>query len=205
MEKDNPTYAGLIGDLQGLPQKPIKSSSPKTGTSVGLIVLAFICASIIMGAAGYLIGKNYLDAEEIKAEFSGVKKSRANFKQRLNAFTDWVLRWAREIPTSFVARNLVDVWRDLEASLGPFGDGRPPIPKKLRSAIIARDEMTCRYCQRQGDSRRGPDKRSWHLDHRVPYSLGGATDETNLVLACSTCNLKKHDSEEEAFLKRLMV
>jgi 5-methylcytosine-specific restriction endonuclease McrA len=33
--------------------------------------------------------------------------------------------------------------------------------------------------------------RAFHFDHRIPFSKGGLSDETNIVLACARCNLRK--------------
>lgn len=40
------------------------------------------------------------------------------------------------------------------------------------------------------------------LDHRVPISRGGRTEESNLVAACLACNLEKHTQTDEEFLGR---
>jgi 5-methylcytosine-specific restriction endonuclease McrA len=33
----------------------------------------------------------------------------------------------------------------------------------------------------------------YHVDHVIPLSKGGTNDPSNLVIACPTCNLSKHD------------
>ena len=32
---------------------------------------------------------------------------------------------------------------------------------------------------------------AFHFDHKIPYCQGGASDETNIVLACAKCNLRR--------------
>jgi len=43
----------------------------------------------------------------------------------------------------------------------------------------------CAYC------RRNLRRRTATVDHLVPRSAGGTDDDSNLVLACATCNLAK--------------
>ena len=75
---------------------------------------------------------------------------------------------------------------------------------KVRKAVLERDKA-CVYCNLpvariRDDSEGGPndhwrayDKygRPFHFDHRTPFSRGGASDESNVVLACAECNLRK--------------
>lgn len=56
--------------------------------------------------------------------------------------------------------------------------------KTLRKQIIERDKSKCRYCGNKVDG-------IIHIDHVIPYSLGGRTEIENLVTACSGCNLRK--------------
>jgi 5-methylcytosine-specific restriction endonuclease McrA len=55
----------------------------------------------------------------------------------------------------------------------------------LRAMVVERDGFRCRYC--------GEDvaPKKIHIDHVIPYSLGGYTEYGNLVVACVRCNLKK--------------
>jgi 5-methylcytosine-specific restriction endonuclease McrA len=60
--------------------------------------------------------------------------------------------------------------------------------EKLRQFIRKRANYHCEYCKRseevQGDI--------FHIDHIIPRSAGGETDETNLCLACDLCNSSKY-------------
>jgi 5-methylcytosine-specific restriction endonuclease McrA len=49
-----------------------------------------------------------------------------------------------------------------------------------RKEIFRRDNYTCQYCGRHFSN--------LTLDHVIPRRLGGKTDWTNLVAACSRCN-----------------
>jgi len=75
---------------------------------------------------------------------------------------------------------------------------------KVRKAILERCRE-CIYCGRpvariRDDSEGGPNDqwraydsegRPFHFDHRIPFIKGGASDESNIVLACANCNLRK--------------
>lgn len=58
------------------------------------------------------------------------------------------------------------------------------ISADLRLAVWAASGRVCAYCD-QGLERDG----SWHVEHVVPFSVGGKTEIANLVAACVTCNL----------------
>lgn len=80
---------------------------------------------------------------------------------------------------------------------------------KVRKAVLERDKA-CVYCNLavariRDDSEGGPndhwrayDKygRSFHFDHKIPFSRGGNSDEANIVLACADCNLRKSNRRE---------
>lgn len=54
----------------------------------------------------------------------------------------------------------------------------------IREKVRNRDRDTCRYC---GKVCTGP----IHLDHVIPSSRGGGDSDTNLVVACVECNMRK--------------
>jgi len=66
------------------------------------------------------------------------------------------------------------------------------IPRSLRQAVRERDIGRCRYCRLvqfgQGAS--------FHIDHIIPRSKGGATSLENLALQCPSCSLHKADRIE---------
>ncbi len=79
---------------------------------------------------------------------------------------------------------------------------------KVRKAVLERDKA-CVYCGRpvfriRDDSQGGPNDhwraydeygRPFHFDHKRAFSRGGASDESNIVLACADCNLRKAKGE----------
>lgn len=61
------------------------------------------------------------------------------------------------------------------------------IPADLRAIVIERAQRRCEYCGLAQDGQEA----TFHIDHVVPRSAGGATDEANLTLACVGCSLRK--------------
>jgi 5-methylcytosine-specific restriction endonuclease McrA len=53
-----------------------------------------------------------------------------------------------------------------------------------RFNLFLRDRFTCQYCGEK-------DMRNLTFDHVVPRAKGGKTEWTNIVAACSACNLAK--------------
>jgi len=58
-------------------------------------------------------------------------------------------------------------------------------------------EGRCFYC---GELLYGAFDLEPHRDHRVPIARGGSNYISNIVWACSSCNLRKHDKTAEEFL-----
>lgn len=63
------------------------------------------------------------------------------------------------------------------------------IPKAIRTSVFERDAARCRYC---GLVQFGQ-AAVFHVNHIIPKSKGGVTDEANLVLQCPHCSLRKSD------------
>lgn len=62
---------------------------------------------------------------------------------------------------------------------------RSAIPTNVRSSVLNRDGKRCVYC--------GGEDGPFHFDHLWPVSRGGLDTASNIVLACSPCNLSKGD------------
>lgn len=65
----------------------------------------------------------------------------------------------------------------------------PSVWARLRSAVFARDDYTCRYCGVRGTQ--------LECDHVMPVSRGGSNGLDNLVTACIGCNRSKRDKTPE--------
>ncbi len=61
------------------------------------------------------------------------------------------------------------------------------IPQALRNRVILRAGNRCEYC---GLSQVGQEA-TFHVDHIIPVTDNGLTEEGNLALACVSCSLKK--------------
>jgi 5-methylcytosine-specific restriction endonuclease McrA len=64
--------------------------------------------------------------------------------------------------------------------------------RKIRVAILRRDNNTCYYCGIPTATT---------VDHLTPVEQGGNNTITNLVAACSYCNNSKGNRTEEEYLK----
>jgi len=60
---------------------------------------------------------------------------------------------------------------------------------RVARQIAARDGHMCVYCGATAESSGSP----LHLDHLTPRSKGGEDVATNLVLACRSCNCRRHN------------
>jgi hypothetical protein len=63
------------------------------------------------------------------------------------------------------------------------------VSPKVEEFVRRRADDRCEYC-RMHQSLQGA---TFHVEHIVPQSKGGLSDEANLAIACPTCNLHKSD------------
>jgi hypothetical protein len=61
------------------------------------------------------------------------------------------------------------------------------VSARLRRLVVARASGRCEYC---GLAQAGQEA-TFHIDHIVPESADGRTEEQNLALACVSCSLRK--------------
>lgn len=73
---------------------------------------------------------------------------------------------------------------------------RRKMTPQLRYKILYRDKYTCKYCGKLLIDEK------FHIDHMLPVSRGGHTEESNLVAACVECNLSKGAKTAEEFMSR---
>ncbi|MFZ1463284.1 MAG: HNH endonuclease [Anaerolineae bacterium] len=69
---------------------------------------------------------------------------------------------------------------------------RQSIPREVRVRVARDANHRCAYCQ-TSERVIGP---LLEIDHIVPESKGGSSDESNLTLACPLCNSHKSDAIE---------
>lgn len=69
---------------------------------------------------------------------------------------------------------------------------RANIPNALKNQVIERSGGCCEFCRAQ--LRFSPN--SFHVEHHIPLSRGGANTIDNLTLACPQCNLHKATKTE---------
>jgi hypothetical protein len=89
---------------------------------------------------------------------------------------------------------------DVRERLTPNKRGRRgvrAIPLGLRFQVFERDDGTCCYCGRGRH-----DDVSLHVDHVLPYSLGGLSVISNLQTLCNECNLGKGNRSTADFRKK---
>ena len=65
----------------------------------------------------------------------------------------------------------------------------PGIATRLRRSVVERAQDRCEYCRLPQEGQEA----TFHIDHIVPLSAGGVTEEANLALACVSCSLRKGD------------
>lgn len=66
---------------------------------------------------------------------------------------------------------------------------RAKVTPSLRIKVLKRDNYTCKKCGRTNDDI------MLCIDHIIPVSKGGLTEESNLQVLCVDCNLGKSDKE----------
>jgi 5-methylcytosine-specific restriction endonuclease McrA len=95
----------------------------------------------------------------------------------------------REIGTTRYRMSMPSIIRMLYYIVRPHKE--VPMTKKN---ILLRDDHTCQYCGRAGDT----------IDHVMPRSRAGKSTWENCVCACSMCNTRKNSrTPEEANMKLL--
>ena len=94
---------------------------------------------------------------------------------------------------------------DIQPVAGATDDEAELDPKEwrsIRTAVLKRDDYTCRYCgtYRKGErvwaggsGRKARYRSALHVDHVIPKSKGGSDELENLVTSCVGCNLEKYN------------
>ena len=65
------------------------------------------------------------------------------------------------------------------------------VSERMRFRILLRDGFECQSCGASPLKNRGVEL---HVDHILPWSKGGETEDENLETKCTRCNLGKGDA-----------
>jgi hypothetical protein len=69
------------------------------------------------------------------------------------------------------------------------------ISESVKNGVDLRDKGLCQYCLMSGIK-----QQAVAYDHFIPFALGGASDISNVQLACAACNRTKwHNHPKEVF------
>jgi len=204
------TRAELLADLRRVAQKRGKNTVPyeeysRFGRcSSRTFARRFGSWNTALQSAGLAIGSHYnIPTEELFANLARVWQAvgrqpvRGDMLRPLSAFTSspYLRRfggWRRALAAFVAWANGGNKPEDMEA-------GRLPAPRttprcanvRLRYAVLTRDFCKCQVCGRSPAT--DPATRL-HVDHKIPWSLGGPTTLENLVTLCEKCNLGKGNS-----------
>jgi hypothetical protein len=69
----------------------------------------------------------------------------------------------------------------------PSGKGKLQSKAKEALSVV----KVCAYCKDYGTYDKGPDGKSWHMDHIIPWAVRPLESLSNYVKACHTCNMRK--------------
>ena len=75
-------------------------------------------------------------------------------------------------------------FKDVSTTISNREKGKS-IPAQLRVRVLTRDGFRCKMCGVTAEEMK------LHVDHIVPVSRGGITEERNLQTLCQKCNLGK--------------
>lgn len=84
--------------------------------------------------------------------------------------------------------SLIYTFKDVAAIVKGHSKAKGKIPARLRLTVLERDGRTCRVCGRKST------EVGLHVDHIIPTSKGGLTEERNLQTLCRDCNIGKSNS-----------
>lgn len=113
-----------------------------------------------------------------------------SWQKSLEAFVNWIDdNFEEDIEDEIEHLNSIEIKRQPYSS----NRGTRNISLALRLKVMERDGYMCVKCH--ANRQTNPEVK-FHIDHIIPWSLGGKTELDNLQLLCSKCNLKKNNKLE---------
>jgi 5-methylcytosine-specific restriction endonuclease McrA len=103
--------------------------------------------------------------DSVKAVFLGRVNVVSEYKSAIHSPT-----WEMKLPSVISLKDYIHVSKK---------------PSFTRFNVFLRDSFSCQYCKRPFLTQ------DLTFDHVLPRSRGGRTEWTNVVAACSSCNLRK--------------
>lgn len=153
-------------------------------------LMAELQRSYVLSTIKLALAQWFFDFEAERRQQEAVPQDEADpewiiYKEKISHSTDSEdsIQWRLD----FVLRQLLENFPDL-----PTKDNQRDFTHPQRLAIFRRDKGICQLRVRCEGARVTWD--SWHCDHRVPWSQGGATTVENGMVACPACNLAKGTS-----------
>ncbi len=107
------------------------------------------------------------------------------YREALGAFLEWVQERDPETANESAPQNMTTIQ---DTPIQPKRRTSRTISDRMRFRVLMRDGFSCQSCGASPQKQRGVEL---HVDHVVPWSLGGETVEANLQTKCSQCNLGK--------------
>lgn len=82
--------------------------------------------------------------------------------------------------------------KGIAPKLVSYSEKTRTIPLNVRLKVLSRDKFRCVFCGKSPATDAGT---ILHIDHIVPFSLGGSNTPDNLQTLCFECNLGKSDQK----------
>lgn len=117
---------------------------------------------------------NFIAVSILKGHFQG------NKGYDLDIIPNYQNKVILDSPTQNVAKDAILPDKVLQQK------GKRVIPLAYRYKVLKRDNSKCVACGRGVN-----DGVTLHIDHKLPFSLGGLTELDNLQTLCSECNISK--------------
>ncbi|MDD5009463.1 MAG: HNH endonuclease [Syntrophorhabdaceae bacterium] len=112
------------------------------------------------------------------------------YESTIKVFEQAIKRYRTYLSTKQKKENRVATWRALAA--------RKTGTSRDIAASVKRQLSTYKYCPYCG----GPLGTEPHADHIYPIAKGGLSLDSNMVIVCKECNLKKKDMTLGAFMRK---